>query len=311
MSLSSALSIATSSLANVNSQLALVSHNVANADTPGYVAETATQQSSTADGIGLGVVTGPATRDINPRCRRRRSSRTHGRRAADDPDRVAGDRRGAGHARPGRRHRQPARRAAGPVLHPAQRSVQPDAAGAVVSSAGTLATTINALSNAYTTQRQTAQNNIVSEVGTINTTLSTIGQLNAQIVTLQSGGQSTADLENQRDAAVQQLGQLVDVNDAGAAERQHADHHRRRRGAADRRHGRSAGPPAARMCCPARPIPAAAFRAITWTASTSRRSSPAASSAPTSRCATPRCRPTRPSWTSSRRTWPAGSPPRA
>ena len=48
-----------SSLANVTSQLALVSHNVANADTPGYVAETATQQSETADGIGLGVVTGP------------------------------------------------------------------------------------------------------------------------------------------------------------------------------------------------------------------------------------------------------------
>jgi len=82
---------------------------------------------------------------------------------------------------------------------------------AVVSSATTLAHTINALSSAYTAQRQTAENNIVSEVGTINATLSTIGQLSNQIVTLQSGGQSTADLENQRDLAVQQLGQLVDV----------------------------------------------------------------------------------------------------
>ena len=65
MSLSAALSIATSSLANVTSQLALVSHNVANADTPGYVSETGTQQSETADGVGLGVVTGPVTRDID------------------------------------------------------------------------------------------------------------------------------------------------------------------------------------------------------------------------------------------------------
>ena len=65
MGLSAALSIATSSLANVTGQLSLVSHNVANADTPGYVAEIATQQSATVDGIGLGVVSGPATRYID------------------------------------------------------------------------------------------------------------------------------------------------------------------------------------------------------------------------------------------------------
>ncbi len=65
MGLGAALSIATSSLANVSSQLSLVSHNVANADTPGYVAETATQQSETVAGLGLGVVTGPVTREID------------------------------------------------------------------------------------------------------------------------------------------------------------------------------------------------------------------------------------------------------
>src|ERR1700733_4232012 len=65
MGLSAALSIATGSLANVTGQLALVSHNVANAGTPGYVSETATQQSATADGVGLGVVSGPVTRSID------------------------------------------------------------------------------------------------------------------------------------------------------------------------------------------------------------------------------------------------------
>jgi flagellar hook-associated protein 1 len=65
VTISAALSIATGGLANINSQLALVSQNVANASTPGYSAEIATQQSLAADGVGLGVRTGPATRDVD------------------------------------------------------------------------------------------------------------------------------------------------------------------------------------------------------------------------------------------------------
>ena len=108
MSLGAALSIATGRLANVTRQLALVSHNVANASTPGMSVETATQQSLTAGGVGMGVLTGPATRARQSRrCRRRRGSRTHRGRAADHADRVAGDRRGAA-ARPARAATSPA-----------------------------------------------------------------------------------------------------------------------------------------------------------------------------------------------------------
>ena len=81
----------------------------------------------------------------------------------------------------------------------------------VVSAATTLAQGINALSDAYTTQRQTAQDNIGTELATLNTTLGTIGGLSNKIVTLKAGGQSTADLENQRDAAMADLSQLLDV----------------------------------------------------------------------------------------------------
>ena len=65
MSLESALSIATGGLANVSAQLALVSQNVANAGTPAYAVETSTQESLSADGIGLGVHTGLAKLQIN------------------------------------------------------------------------------------------------------------------------------------------------------------------------------------------------------------------------------------------------------
>ena len=212
MSLDGALSIATGGLANINSQMALVSQNVANASTPGYAAEIGTQQSVTADGVGLGVRSGPAMRDIDAALQARGvQPERHRRRPADPADRLAGDRRGAGHARPGQRHRQPARQPAGPVLHAAERSRQPDAAEPGGIGRHHLAQGINTLSNAYTAQRQTAQDNIVAEVGTLNTTLSTIGGLSDQIVTLKAGGQSTADLENQRDAAVATLSQLVDV----------------------------------------------------------------------------------------------------
>ena len=52
----------------------------------------------------------------------------------------------------------------------------------VVSTATTLAQGINTLSDAYTTQRQTAQDNIVGEVATLNTTLGTIGGLSNKII---------------------------------------------------------------------------------------------------------------------------------
>jgi flagellar hook-associated protein 1 FlgK len=62
-----------------------------------------------------------------------------------------------------------------------------------------------------TAGRQQAQASLVSEVGTLNSTLAQIGTLNRQIVQLQAQGQSTADLQNQRDAARDQLSQLLNV----------------------------------------------------------------------------------------------------
>ncbi|HVC59545.1 MAG TPA: flagellar hook-associated protein FlgK [Acetobacteraceae bacterium] len=212
MSLSAALSIASGSLANINGQLALVSNNVANAGTPGYVSETATQQSVTADGMGLGVAAGPVTRDINTALQAQafqQNSTVAGlqttQAALQAIDAVQGTPGQGGDIAGllGNLQNQ-----FSTLLNAPDNQTQQQA---VVSGATTLAQTVNSLSNAYTAQRQAAENSIVGEVGTINATLATIGQLSNQIVTLKSGGQSTADLENQRDQAVQQLGQLVDV----------------------------------------------------------------------------------------------------
>ncbi len=212
MTIAAALSIATGGLANINSQLALVSQNVANASTPGYSAEIATQQDLVADGIGLGVRSGPAVRNVDTALQ----SEVFSQNAT-----VAG-----------LQTRQTALQALDSIQGtPGQNTDIASLIGnlqdqfsdllndpsnqtqqaQVVSAASTLAQSINTLSNAYTAQRQTAQDGIVAAVATANSTLASIGNLSTQIIRLKSIGQSTADLENQRDAAVATLSQLVSV----------------------------------------------------------------------------------------------------
>jgi flagellar hook-associated protein 1 len=210
--LSAALSIAAGGLANVQSQLALVSHNVANASTPGYAAEVGTQQSLDADGTGYGVRTGPATRNIDMALQAqvfRQNANVAGLQtrqgALQAIDAVQGT--------PGQNTDTASLLANlqnqfSTLLNDPSNQAQQSQ---VVSSATNLVRNINTLSNAYTTQRQAAQDNIVAEVDLLNTTLDTIGNLSSHIVEAKATGQSTADFENQRDAAVATLSQLVDV----------------------------------------------------------------------------------------------------
>ena len=65
MSLGSALSIAAGGLANVTSQLAVVSQNVSNANTAGYTLEVGQQTALSANGMELGVRTGVTVRSVN------------------------------------------------------------------------------------------------------------------------------------------------------------------------------------------------------------------------------------------------------
>jgi flagellar hook-associated protein 1 len=213
MSLNAALSIADSGLANINQQLALLSQNVANASTPSYAVETLGQQSLTAAGEPMGVLTGVATANIDSALQASvfaqnsaASALQTTTNALSSIDAVMGT--------PG----------SGTDLASLVTNLEdafstlsadpssPTEQQAVVQSASTLASSINALSDTYTTARQNAENSIVSEVGTINSTLSAIGTLNGQIVAAKQQGQSTADLQNQLTAQEQTLSGLIGVN---------------------------------------------------------------------------------------------------
>lgn len=218
MTIFSGLSIAVGGLANIDRQLALLSHNVSNASTPDYVRETAVQTALTADGVGMGVRSGVATRAVDVPLQGALWSQeaqvadlTTRQSALGAIDAV----QGAPGAGTDLASLLGAMRDAFSSLgnNPADAASQQ----AVVQSAQTLARAINTLGATYGTQRQSAQDSIQSDIGTLNQTLAQVGDLSTQIIRMKSMGQSTADFENQRDAAIRQIAQLVDVRSVAQA----------------------------------------------------------------------------------------------
>jgi flagellar hook-associated protein 1 FlgK len=212
MGLDSALSIASGGLANINAQFQLISQNVANAATPGYAAEVSTQRAITADGVGNGVLIGAATLRIDKTLQTsviQQNAVVSGgettQSALQAIDSVLGT--------PGQGNDLGSllgnlRNCFSTLLTDPGNQTQQNA---VVSSAATLARGINTISAAYSAQRQAAQSGIESTVAALNTTLKSIGSISDRIIALKPTSQGTADLENQRNAAVQTLSTLLDV----------------------------------------------------------------------------------------------------
>ncbi len=212
MSLDNALRVATGGLANINRQMALVSQNVANASTPDYAAEIGTQHSLTGETMGLGVVTGATKRAIDTALQAevfRLGSAVSGlgttATALSSIDAALGT--------PGTGDDLPSllgdlKDQFSSLLGSPENQTQQTR---VVATAAKLAQGINTLSLAYAGQRQAAHGDIIAAVDRLNQDLDSIGKLSNQIVTLKAGERSTADLENQRDAALHRISDLVDV----------------------------------------------------------------------------------------------------
>lgn len=212
MSLDGALSIAGTGIGAINSNLAVISQNIANANTPSYAAEVSTQQEVTAAGVSEGVRVGLTVRQVDTVLQSNvlgqnatvagLQTRSAALSAIDSVQGTPGD--GSDLASLLGRVQS----AFSTLADDPSSSTQQQA---VVTAAQTLATGINRLSGAYQQQRQAAQDSIASAIAPINSAIGTIGSLSSQIVALKAAGDSTADLENQRDAAVQTLSQYFPV----------------------------------------------------------------------------------------------------
>jgi len=210
--LDSALTIANGGLNSISAALALISQNVANGSTPAYATELSNPQSVDAGGEPSGVNIGVSTLASNEALQNQLNA-------------ANAESSGASVTSAALANLEPALGTVangddlGSYLTALQNSFsnllndpssQPEQ-DAVVTAAQTLAQGINSLSETYNQTRQAAQNALVTEVGQLNDALGQVGVLNNQIVALQAQGQSTADLENQRNAVTATISQLVDA----------------------------------------------------------------------------------------------------
>lgn len=220
MDLSSSLSIATSGLHAIDYQLSVVSQNVANQSVSGYVSESATVISRTPGGLRAGVIAGSTVLNVNKALQSSLYNQNAKVAESDalsnslsaitsiqgSTDTDTSKSTGSSNSLPdslGNIQSTLTSLAATPLESSAQT--------AVISAAKTLTSNIHTLSDAYTAQRQTAQDNIVSTVSTVNSQLTQIGSLSAQIMSLKASGADSADLENQRLEAMNSLSSNLSV----------------------------------------------------------------------------------------------------
>ena len=213
MSLQGALSIATGGLDNISYGMSVLSQNIANASTPQYALETATQTSVTAGGQGDGVASGITIAASDPALQNQVAAQTADSSAASTTSNALSTLQSVlgtvGSGNDLGSQLTNLQSAFSTLLTDPGNTTQQSA---VVTSASSLATGINALAASYGQAIQSAQNNLVSGITQLNTALSTIGTLNTQMILLQSEGLSTADLQNQMSAAENTVSQLVSAS---------------------------------------------------------------------------------------------------
>jgi flagellar hook-associated protein 1 FlgK len=217
MSLDSSLSVAAQSLANISQGFSVISQNIANANTTGYATERTTQRSLDAAGQGFGAASGPVELASDAVLQAQLTLQNASASASTTTADALGN-------------LQPVLGSVGAgtdlgsllgalqsgfsalLTDPGNQAQQ----GAVVSAAQTLTQQINTLSGAYTQARQSAQDNLVSNVAALNTALAQVGVLSNQIISIQSAnggaGGSVADLQNLRNQALSTISGLVTAN---------------------------------------------------------------------------------------------------
>ena len=212
MGLEASLSIANSGLTAISAALALVSQNVSNASTPGYALEIGGTESLDAGSLPSG------TRQVVPQLA---SDPALQNQLSDVSAEVSGNGVTSGvlagiDAALGTVGNNDDLTSQLTALQDSFSSLLSDPAsqtqqGAVVSAAANLAAGINSLASTYSQAQQTAQDNIGIEIGQLNDDLAQIGALNAQIIPLKAQGQSTADLQDQRNAVTADISSLVNA----------------------------------------------------------------------------------------------------
>jgi flagellar hook-associated protein 1 FlgK len=212
MSLTQALSSALSGLQVNQAGIALVAANVANADTPGYTRKTM-DQVATGTSTSIGVRVSDIQREIDLYIQRQLRIENSGASYADTRARMYSQLQEI-YGQPG------SSTSLESVYNSFTTALQvlstsPDDPGArtgVINSAQLLAQQLNQLSSSIQSQRANAELAISDAVNKANEAMRQIASLNQQIAASTPGDAATAALLDNRDAYIDQLSQLMDIN---------------------------------------------------------------------------------------------------
>ena len=214
MGLSQALSAALAGVNATQQSLSVIAGNVANADTPGYVTESVSQNEVATVGQNeISVDTTGINRDLNTLLQSQLWTETSGDSYADTTSQLYQQLQQI-YGTPGTSTSVDAiynnftTALQSLATNPSSTSDQ----SAVVSAAQELAQNLNSMTTSIQQLRTELEQGIANGVQTANTALQQIAQINQQLEGASTSSGSSATLEDQRDQAITQLSQLMNVN---------------------------------------------------------------------------------------------------
>jgi flagellar hook-associated protein 1 FlgK len=212
MGLSSALSTAMSGLSANQAALSIVSSNIANAQTPGYVTQKVNQVELPSGGVGSGVQVTGVSRELDQYVQSQLRTETSGGAYADQTSNILGQLQSV-YGTPG----------ASGTLETAYSnfttalqalstsSVTQSAQVSALTAAQSLAQQLNTTTQGIQSLRSNVEQDIGSSVTQANTDMTQIAAINTKLQGLSSTDPAAATLMNQRDTAINDLSKLMDI----------------------------------------------------------------------------------------------------
>ena len=212
MGLSSALATAMTGLRSTQASLSIISSNVSNAQTPGYVAQTANQIEIPTGGFGSSVETTGVNRALDLFVQSQLRTETSGGAYADQIANILGQLQSVYGNPGGNGTLETALNNFTTALQSLSNNAGSHSAQAVaLSAAQTLAQQLNTTTQGVQTLRTNVQQDIGNSAAEANGLMSQIAQLNSQLQGLNSTDPQAATLMDQRDNALNSLSKLIDI----------------------------------------------------------------------------------------------------
>jgi flagellar hook-associated protein 1 FlgK len=212
MSLSSALATAMSGLRANQAALSITSSNIANTQTPGYVAQRVNQVETVSGDFGAGVNVTGVSRQLDQFIQTQLRSETSGGAYADQMANVLSQLQNV-YGTPGNAGTLETAYSNFTTALQALATTSGSSSSQISAStaAQALAQQLNATTQGIQTLRSNAEQDINISVGQANDAMTQIAHLNLQLQGLKSTDPTAATLMDQRDQAIDKLSQLMDI----------------------------------------------------------------------------------------------------